>query len=517
MSHGDRVDRGMAIAVAAFVVGYAALWSAVSIYRHEGLNSSGLDLAIYEQVIWNSSQGRLFASSIEVENLLGDHVSPILLVPAPLMWLPGDSTWWLLIFQSVALGSSAWPLFLLVRRSLAWRPWQLVLPLVWLAYPALGFINRFDFHPVALAIPLLAWTCWFVSERRTTAATVTALLAMACREEVGIAVGSLALYAALRPETRKWGIRLAALGFFWSVFAITWLIPHIRGEAPDALARYAWLGGDASSIVWNLLTQPSAVVSHLLAPARSAMLLFLFLPLGFLPFLSPTRLACALPSLLILMLSDHPSMNSIYFQYVSPVIPILAWAAVDGVAVLERRIHGRPRSDRLRVALAGAVGACALMAFLLENPLVKSVRPPMWQVQTHPPRGNVAAFREAHRLLPPDAPVLASMALAPHLARRRELYIQGGWAITRDWPDRVLLDVTDPRWLDNPAKQTDGLSRRLSRPGYGIQYWRDGILLLSRSHSDRSAVPEVLSFLSSYRDGLAAPVRERAPARRKGP
>ena len=82
------------------------MFAAYSIARHAAFNSKAYDLGLHAQVFWNTSQGRLFASSIEVKNYLGDHVSPIILLLAPIYRLWPDPAW-LLILQAVALASGA--------------------------------------------------------------------------------------------------------------------------------------------------------------------------------------------------------------------------------------------------------------------------------------------------------------------------------------------------------------------------------------------------------------------------
>ncbi len=54
---------------------WIVILASFAITRHNRLNSSAYDLAIYSQVVWNTSRGHLFASSLEVSSFLGDHVA----------------------------------------------------------------------------------------------------------------------------------------------------------------------------------------------------------------------------------------------------------------------------------------------------------------------------------------------------------------------------------------------------------------------------------------------------------
>ncbi len=160
-----RAGQRWSILLALAILVAAAVLAAYSIARHNAFNSKAYDLGLHAQVWWNTSQGRPFAGSVEVDNYLGDHVSPIILPLAPLYSLWPDARL-LLLLQAAALAVGAWPLALLARRRL--RPhWPqgahlaaLLLAAIYLTYPALGFVNRFEFHEEVFAVPLLLLAFW---------------------------------------------------------------------------------------------------------------------------------------------------------------------------------------------------------------------------------------------------------------------------------------------------------------------------------------------------------------------
>src|SRR5262249_19841324 len=100
-------------------------------------------------------------------------------------------------FQSLALGLGAIPVFLLARH---WMPrWPLVgvlLVVTYLLCPALIGENVFDFHPVALATPLLLAAVLALVKRRYGWFTLAGILAAMCKEDVGVSVAMLCLYIA---------------------------------------------------------------------------------------------------------------------------------------------------------------------------------------------------------------------------------------------------------------------------------------------------------------------------------
>ncbi|MEJ2150391.1 MAG: DUF2079 domain-containing protein, partial [Chloroflexota bacterium] len=66
------------------ILAHVAAYGWLATQRHARFNSTGYDLAIKEQVIWNTLHGRFFASSVEVENAFADHFQPVMLALLPL-------------------------------------------------------------------------------------------------------------------------------------------------------------------------------------------------------------------------------------------------------------------------------------------------------------------------------------------------------------------------------------------------------------------------------------------------
>jgi uncharacterized membrane protein len=324
--------------VVAGALGTAVLFAAYSIARHMAFNSKAYDLGLHAQVFWNTSQGRLFASSVEVGNYLGDHVSPIILLLAPLyrLW-PDPRT--LLILQAIVLASGALPLAWLARRLLR-ASWpggahlpSLVVALIFLTYPALGFVNRFEFHEEVLVVPLLLAAFWWLETDRPVRMSSALLLALLCKEDIGLTIAAFGLFAAWRRPGRRWlGLAWSGVGLAWSIVALLVIIPALRGAPSDTLARYAWLGSSPADVLRTLVQEPAQAIQHVLGePRRLWMLVKALLPTGFFALLSPALLV-ALPSVAINWLAGNLYQSSIYFHYATTIIPIVFASAAYGLA-----------------------------------------------------------------------------------------------------------------------------------------------------------------------------------------
>ncbi|MFZ2486977.1 MAG: DUF2079 domain-containing protein [Anaerolineae bacterium] len=459
----------------------AAGLAAYSIARHNAFNSKAYDLGLHAQVWWNTSHGRLFASSVEVDNYLGDHVSPIIL-PLALFYRLWPDPRLLLALQAVALAAGAWPLALLARRRL-WLFWPrtahlaaLLLALVYLTYPALGFINRFEFHEEVLAVPLLLAAFYWLDSGRTGWMSVALALTLLVKEDAGLTVAAFGawIWWRSRGEPRaRLGLLWAAAGTTWSLVALFVVIPALRGDASDTLARYAWLGS-----AWR---QPARLVPHLLDPLRGWMLIKFLLPVGFTALLSPAVLV-ALPALLINWLASNLYQATPYFHYATLLLPGIFAAAVYGLERLAAR-RVRPAAALLWVAV------CVMLAIGFD---------PFWQTptgQVNWENGSLArqtdpaAFRAVAAGLPADAAVATTEAYAAHLANRQELYLLHDPRILNvaDRVDWVLVDLNDTRYGARP-RQLYGLLRWIAeRRGLGVHVFAGDVVLLGPGEGDAAA------------------------------
>ncbi len=537
----------------------ALVLAAYSITRFNHFNAKAYDLGLHAQVFWNTSHGRLFAGSIEVDNYLGDHVSPIILLLAPLYRLVPDPRL-LLILQAVALASGALPLALLARRRLSVTPrlLSLLLALIFLTYPALGFVNRFEFHEEVLIVPLLLAAFLALEARRAGWMSLALLVALLCKEDVGLTVAAFGLFAWWRarsfgdPEVGRGngqgdgredpaptgangrqrqasgrrmktsGLAWAVAGVVWSLLALLVVIPAFRNAPSDTLTRYSWLLAGPSDVLGN----PGRIAQHLLAdPRRLWMLVKFLLPVGFTSLLSPAVLV-SLPALAVNWLAGNLYQSSIYFHYAAATIPVVFAAAVYGT---ERAIgrgregtegkegnEGERRGEVGRAAARGALVsvwlvACALLALSFDQ---------FWQARTgqadwenyglawQVSPESVTAFHAAAELLPVDGGLATTEAYAPHLANRQELFLLHDSRIVRvaDRVDWVLVDLNDHRYGVQP-RQYYGLLRWVAdKRGLDVCYFGRDVVLLGVGCDDPAAATAYDSRLTTLQQEV---VREK--------
>jgi uncharacterized membrane protein len=428
---------------------WAALFSLLSVLRYQAFDAGRFDLGNMVQAVWSTAHGHW----LEVTNLQGEQVSrlashfdPVLGAFAPL-WLVWPSPESLLVAQAIVLSLGALPAYRLAHRHLLSERAGLAFALAYLLYPATQWLALNEFHPVALAAPLLVFAVDYLDQNRLAAFSVFAVPAMACKEEIGFVVAGFGIWYALARRRRLEGAAIALVGIAVSVIAVKVVVPHFHGGASPFGSRYRHVAaGDLFS-------------------ARSARYLAeLLLPLGALPLLAPLALVAAVPEAALNLLSSNHFQSSIRFHYTGGLIPPLLLAAVLGAEGLARRRPALARAVVPALLLLGAAGTLSLGAARLHG-----VVPNLHDRQ---------AVRTLS-LIPPQAAVSATNTLGAHLSARRRILsfpaLEGA-----EW---VILDTTRLSYLDRSSggEEARRAYRALRRSAsWRVLFSRSGVVLIRR-------------------------------------
>ena len=194
---------------ALYVIGGAILFTVVyallSWLKYRAYMDARYDLGNMVQAVYNTAHGHfLEITSGDPEprqmSRLGSHVDPILALFA-LPWLVWPSPVMLLVGQAAIAATGAWPAFRLGTRVTRDPTAGAFLAGAYLLYPALGFLVLNEFHPVALATPLLLWAFLYMEEDRWVRAAVFLVLAAACKETVPLVIAFMGAYFAVRKRS----------------------------------------------------------------------------------------------------------------------------------------------------------------------------------------------------------------------------------------------------------------------------------------------------------------------------
>jgi len=407
---------------AAGAAAFAAGLGALAVLQHRAYWSGRFDLGNLTQAVWSTAHGDpLTVTGLRGQQFsrLGAHFDPLVAALAPL-WLLWPDPSLLLVVQAVTVASGAFPVYLLARRHLE-SDWAAAgFGLAYLLHPATQWLVLDDFHPVALATPLLLWGFWFLDGDRLVAFAAVAVAASMTKEQIGLVVAAMGLWYTLRPGRRLAGAAIAVAGTAVSALAIAVVVPHFApGGGSPFEGRYASVGGSPQGIAETAYTDPGAIAAAVVTSRDGAYLLDLLGPLLGLPLLAPLAALTAAPELVLNLLSDTRTQTSIHFHYTAGALPGLMVGAVLGAGRLRRRFAWARRPEGRAVVLS------TLLAGVVLGPL------PVWRdvpfgselaTREHVVNSRVAAMERAVRLVPPDAAVSATNTLGAHLSERRRIF-----------------------------------------------------------------------------------------------
>jgi uncharacterized membrane protein len=468
-------------ATAAYAAGFAAL----SVLRHRAFSTGRFDLGNMVQAVWSTAHGDpLEMTSLRGEQFvrLGAHFDPVLAAFAPLWWL-WPSPELLLVAQACVIAAGALPVFWLARKHLRSERAALGFALAYLLTPAIEWMTVSEFHPVALATPLLLFAFWYLDEERLLPFAVFALLALTTKEHVGLALAAMGVWHVLTRRRVLPGAAIAVAGVAVTVVAVAVVVPHFSPQSGSSFyGRFDEVGGSPGGVARRAVTDPLSVLGEAVEPRDRTYVLELLLPLAGLSLLAPAALLPALPELGLNLLSATKTQTSIHFQYSALAAAALVAAAVLGAA---RLAHGSARrAERLAVL---AVAAAFAGNYVL-GPIPVWAKLPGGETlgsSAHEVDAHDALAARALRLIPGDAVVSASNSLGGHLSARRRI-LSFPRRLDADW---VAVDATRPGNLDRlePAPYARAIAGLRRDRRFRLVFDEDGVLVFRRVRSGSSA------------------------------
>jgi len=485
-----------------------------SLHRHYSFFTS-YDQGIFNQVFWNNLHGRWFESSLSSAlstnvvhersfpdvgyRRLGQHFTPALLLWLPIYALfPSPAT--LLAIQVTLIAAAGLLLYVLARVYLSPR---LALTIAASYYcgnavvgPAFSNFNDLCQMPLFIFGLLLAlekrvwWLFWLL-----------AVATLAIREDSGVVLFGVGFYMVGSRRFPGAGLALCTLSFAYIMLATNLLMALFSQDVSrrftmEHFGQYA-RGNEASTleILWGMISQPHKVIIALFSPLGKTLnfLAGQWLPLAFVPAVSPASWAIGGFPMLQLMLQDGSLALRLNWRYAITVVPgifygtILWWSA-----------HGEKFTPLLR-RFWSACWAIALTFTLSSSPhqvfyfLIPDSREPLAYTSLSRRWEHVGNIRTLMQKITPDASVSATTFLVPHLSGRREVLRLPALQLRNDaaevvWVQYAIADFQQfVQYL--PAFKFFGpqmsatisvIDRVVAQGLYGIIEVRDGVVLLEK-------------------------------------
>lgn len=503
------------------------------------------DQGIFNQVFWNNSHGNLFQSTLSSQlstnvihggelprvdyRRLGQHFTPALVFWWPIYALfPSPVT--LSVLQAAFATVAGVLLYFLGRQYLDHR---LALAIMVSFYCALAVVNPYlaNFHDIG-QIPLFIFGLLLAMEyRRWWLFGLLCLAILAVREDSAIALFGVGAYL-LASRRHPWvGVGVCALSLGYFVLVTTVFMPAFSDDISkrfmiEEFGQY--VDSDEAStleVLWAMVRQPGLLLQELVTPIDDTLeyLVGHWLPLAFVPALSPAAWMMAGPSLLKLTLTESNSGLNTSIRYALNVVPgmfygaILWWSGQGFRRFLQPpdQLESRFPSRNFR-----RFWSFCLVVSLVIVPLVNPSRvfsfmvPDSFQPWVYvPPTLQWQRAQQMNQMLdqiPAEASVTATTYLVPHVSGRRAVlrmplaqYIddQG----TPQSVDYIAADlwrlrryqVAFSRDREELADFTQSIQTWLDSGDYGLVMARDGVVLLQRGvGSDAQAQQDWQQFLT---------------------
>ncbi|MGW1076237.1 DUF2079 domain-containing protein [Streptomyces sp. NPDC002537] len=411
------------------------LYAALSVCRHRRMLTMSWDLGIFEQAI--RGYAHLGAPIADLKgpgtNILGDHFSPVTALIAPFYRVfPTPVT--LLVAQAALFALSAVPVTRLAAGLLG-RGRGLA---IGIAYGLSWGVQRavdFDFHEIAFAMPLLAFSLEAVVRKRWRAAVCWAAPLVLVKEDLGItaaAVGVLILIR-LRGGVRPRGDR-PARDARATALAVGLLVFGLAATALALAVIVPGFNGDGSYDYWTKLGGGDGPAPVIPLDTAVRTLLWILLPTTGLLALRSPLLIVALPTLAWRFASHDEHYWTTDWHYSAVLMPVVFIALTD--ALTGTADSPRPWLRSYAHHLPGAVLAAAL-ALTASLPLYTLTQGDTYRV----PESVRAAERLLDRI-PDDATVESDVTPISRLANRCRVFWIGD---TRGIAPDYIAQRTDNR------------------------------------------------------------------------
>lgn len=445
------------IGLAAF---FAAAWTFASYARWANFAYRTFDLAYYVQAVWQLIHGR-FAVTVENVPLLGNHVEPIVFLIAPIFALVRHPLVFVAV-QNAALASMGPLGYRLARRSgFDWKS-AVCLAAALLLTPATGYVALHEFHPEALAAPLMLFMVYARAAKKLWLHWFYFVAVLSCKENMALLLGAYAIVFLVVERKNGWTylVRWYAgplgVAFLWFVVCTKVITPAFNAGNIDYLSLYNRLGNSGAEILWNVIARPQLFGRILAESVEHGNLVWaLLLPFLALPLFRPRWILISAPILLQHLLSWRSSEWTIFFHYAAPLLPLFWFGAVEAIALLR---DGATRPLMTPLLSLGVVIACLVSQIWLGPDGAIGSEFKNWRAQA-PERARKNGVISQ---IPGSASVTAPLPYLSHLAMRERLYslhyiLKGLKTLSHDRyeppppPDLVLVDYNDSATFDASA------------------------------------------------------------------
>jgi uncharacterized membrane protein len=522
--------------VATVAIAFFTICLFLTLHRYYSFYAS-YDQGIFNQVFWNGTHGRFFQSSLSSAlstnvvhqgeyptvdyHRLGQHFTPALLLWLPIYALfPSPVT--LTVLQVTFITAAGLILYILARQYLE-PPISALITVSFYSANAVIGPTLGNFHDIS-QLPLFIFSLLLAMEKRWWwLFWVMAILILTIREDSGIALFGVGVYMIFSKRYRVKGLIVCLLSFSYIILLTNLIMPLFSEDISERFmmerfGQYAE-GNEASTleILWGMISNPWLLIQELFTPVWGTFkyLLGQWLPLAFIPAISPAAWMVAGFPLLKLFLAKGESVLAITIRYALTVVPGLFYGSILWWSSYQKNTDfpGKLPNPIFKNIWLFCIGL-SLFFTLTSNPnrtlsfLIPDAVDPWVHVPLHQQWSHAGDIRPLLKQIPDDASVATTTYIIPHVSSRREVLRFPQYQLVNDAGELIqvnyiLVDLwrlqryqtafkSDRDRLKTIVTLIDYLT---TNQEYGMIGWKNGVMLLKQAvNSD----PEVVTAWAEY-------------------
>ena len=484
------------------------------------------DHGLFNQVFWNSVHGNFFQSSLSSTASGASLLDRQLSYPSYihlgqhfvidfLLWMPiyalFPSPVTLIVLQVTLIAAAGIVLYFLARHYLSVPISVMIVASYYGANGVIGpTLGNFYEH---CQIPLFVFSLLLALEKqRWVLFWIFAALTLGTREDAGIALFGIGVYLIFSRRYPRTGVALCAVSFSYVALITNTVMPMFSTDSSRLyLANYfrKFVKTETPStleLLWAIISQPQIIIQVLFTNFGRRILYLLghWLPLAFVPVITPSAWIMTIFPLLVLLLQVvNQSATSINTRYTLAVIPGLFYGTILWWSQHQEKF--KPRLHRFWI---GCIGLSMLLTYT-SNPhralyfiSPYSIQP--WVYQSLSAQLDHAAdLKTVFNSIPKDASISTSGYIVSHLSGRRniirlevmQMKDENGKTVDVDYG---LLDLWQLRENNLKGPIDRGRVRggvrfadeALRQGTYGVAQVLDGVVLIQKGITSK---PEVLA------------------------
>jgi uncharacterized membrane protein len=448
---------------------FASILIVCSVFKYFSFNSYMWDLGFFDNLLWNTSQGNFYRVSTTFktyQNVLGDHLHPIILLFLPFYKIYPSPVWFL-FFQPIIVAIGAIGVFRLGRAILKDQALSFVIFLAFLMYLPVRRGVLFDFHESSFFPFVFIWMYVYYFEKQYKKAFLLFILSFAVKETAAL-YNSIFLFSILfSDESQKHkiiSVVLAIISFSIFLIEITILIPYFRGGTPyEYYEIYRTIGRSPAGIVHFVFTKPYSFLRHVFQKAKFIFTVKVLAPLAFFPVFSLRGCMIVAAPLLILILSDDPRRYDTRFSY-HYGLDLAAFVFLSAILGLK---HLRYRFPNLNKRFVFFLIFWLSLAFYDKSEImrIRSFLPSKEDIQLHDILVNI----------PKDKTIRATSNFVPHFSQRNNF--QEALPLKPE-PENEDFYVIPSIYLNKPTVQ-----KALKEQNYRLFHWNSKVSIFEKVNS----------------------------------